>query len=104
MKKKVPVYNDAWDLNTVPQPRKITKEPELITITRGTIQEDTKITVEKSKSQNNMNSGAGNGKFVGCENLQPTKFCRLRKFCSPTPFLSFALCIAALSSSWLLHD
>ena len=30
---------------------------------------------------------------------QPVKFCRLRKFCSPAPFLSFAFYIAALSSS-----
>ena len=32
-RKRSPYYNDGWDLYTVPQPRKIIKELELITIT-----------------------------------------------------------------------
>ena len=47
--------------------------------------------VKKSKA-GNMNSGwkleqcTGNGKFAGCENSHPTKFCKLRKFFNPAKF------------------
>ena len=84
-KKKRVCYSDGWDFYTVPKPSKITKEPELITITRGAIQEDTKITAEKSKSQNSMNSGTGNGKFAV-----------LQKFRSLAPFLFFTFCFSFL--------
>ena len=74
--KKVPDYSDGWDLKTVPQPSKITKELELITITRGAIQEYTKIIVEKSKKVKKHEQWRKKWEFAGCKFLH----CNLRNF------------------------